>query len=861
MRDENVSMLLDTLAVLEKGSYQLEGKTIPLKLSRAQMEEVRVYLPQDVRQVCDSTEFEHIHSAGRCCYSCENTDSFTLARKRAAQYSDNLQKEGNKPVLVLNLANPVNPGGGVRRGARAQEEDLCRKSSLLLSLESAKARAYYDYNRSLGTYMGSHALMIHPQVEIIRDGNGALLPETVIVAVLTCAAPMLTFGLEGMDQDQYRTLVFDRITGMLKVAAYLGYRHLILGAFGCGAFGNDAAVVSDLFYRALKEFNFDGLRENDIFRSIDFAVLCSSSAPYNFDQFSRNFSHFYRDEDQAEAAQVLRRKKEKEIHLDAVRGCILGGAVGDALGYPVEFLREAQIFHQYGRNGITAYTLDPATGKALISDDTQMSLFTANGLLVGDTRGAMHGIQGLPREYVMKAYRDWLKTQQSAHPAPGRRRRSAKADGISWLLDVPELYARRAPGLTCLSALEDGTAYDDYVAAKRNHSKGCGGIMRVAPLAVSYQPGDIRQLDMEGAQLAAITHGHSLGYMPAAVLVHIISRIIFPPEGKRMSLKEIILEARDTVSSVFTGDPHLGELTDQIDRAVLLSENDAPGDPENIRQLGEGWVAEETLGISLYCALKHQDDFSSGVTAAVNHSGDSDSTGAVTGNILGAWLGCEAIADCWKNDLELADVILEIADDLCCGCLMSEYGHYRDPDWVSKYMDMRRPVRRQPAVFFWMADGANGCFSNWFRRKFVVDGREYRFVEQYMMAEKAKLFRDWERYEAILRSTQPWECKELGRNVTPFDSSAWDAVKVDVVKAASRAKYEQNPDLMAKLLETGDAVLAEASPRDTVWGIGLEAAAAAETPPSEWPGRNLLGRILMELRSEFRSNGDLSMER
>ena len=851
MRSDNLAILEDTLSILEKGSYNLQGKTIPLKLSRAQMEEVQVYLPRDVERICNATDFEHVHVLGRCGYSCENEDSFTLARKRAEQFSFLLKQKGAKPILVLNLANPVNPGGGVRRGATAQEEDLCRKSSLLVSLESPKAKAYYDYNRSLGTYMGSHALMIHPQVEIIKDENGDLLPETAVVAVMTCAAPMLTYGMEGMSREQYETMVYDRITGMLKVAAYLGYQFLILGAFGCGAFGNDARIVSDLFYKALKEFDFDGMCESDMFRRIDFAVLSRSADQYNFREFSRNFSDFYRDEDQAETDRALERKKKTEVHLDAIRGCLFGGAVGDALGYPVEFLRETQIFTKYGKKGITAYTKDPVSGKALISDDTQMSLFTANGLLFGDTRGAMRGIQGQPRAYVMMAYKDWLKTQESSLREVSLHERSTPAGGYSWLLDVPELYHRRAPGITCMSALQDGTEYDDYVEAKRNTSKGCGGIMRVAPLAVNYQLSDIRQLDMEGAQLAAITHGHSLGYMPAAVLVHVINRIVFPPKGKKMSLRDIVLEARDTAAQIFEGDPHLRELIDIIDRAVALSENDAVDDVGNIHQLGEGWVAEETLGISLYCALKYQDDFSAGVIAAVNHRGDSDSTGAVTGNILGALLGYDAIADQWKQDLELSDVILEMADDLCHGCQMSEYSHYEDPEWEAKYMYLHRPVRKQPVVFFWTDEGENGCFSNWFRRQFVIDDFEYLFVEQYMMAQKAKLFHDAERYTAILRAAQPQECKALGRQVQPFDSEAWGAVKYDVVKKANRAKYEQNPDLMARLLQTGDVLLAEASPKDTIWGIGLDAEAAAQTSPSDWPGQNLLGRILMELRSEF----------
>ena len=851
MREDNLLMLQDTLDILEKGSYQLQGKTVSLKLSRVQMEEVQVYLPRDVERICNAKDFMHVHVLGRCSYGCENKDSFTLARENAKLFSFFLQRKDAKPVLVLNLANPIHPGGGVRRGARAQEEDLCRKSSLLISLESVKAKVYYDYNRSLITNMGSDALMIHPQVEIIKDENGDLLPETAIVAVMTCAAPMLHNGLGGLTQEQYEKLMCDRITGMLKVAAYLGYSYLVLGAFGCGAFGNDARVVSDLFYKALKEFDFDGMRESDMFRSIDFAVLSRSEEMYNYNEFKRNFSNFYRDENQKEVDRAMERKKKTEIHLDAIRGCIFGGAAGDALGYPVEFLGEDRIFAQYGSQGITAYAKDPASGKALISDDTQMSLFTANGLLLGDTRGAMRGIQGEPRGYVVKAYKDWLKTQERSMWEVNRHDRFTDAGGYSWLLDVPELYSRRAPGNTCVSALQDGTEYEDYVKAKRNDSKGCGGIMRVAPLAVDYQPSNLKHLDMEGAQLAAITHGHSLGYMPAAVLVHIINRIIFPPQGKEMSLKEIILEARDTAVQIFDGDPHLRELVDIINRAVALSENEIINDLENIHQLGEGWVAEETLGISLYCALRHQDDFSAGIIAAVNHGGDSDSTGAVTGNILGAWLGYSGIADQWKKDLELSDVILEIADDLCHGCQMSEYSSYNDLEWISKYMQMHRPVRGRSVVFFWKENEDHGCFSNWFRRRFVIDDFEYFCVEQYMMAQRAKLFHDSEHYTAILRASEPWECRELGSSVRPYDAKAWDAVQYDVVKTAVKAKFEQNLDLKDKLIQTGDAILAEANPNDDVLGIGLDAVSASEAIFAQWPGKNLLGRILMEVRAEF----------
>ena len=683
MSQNNMNIFQDTMEILEKGYYITDGKKIKLKLSRRQMEHASVYLPCDIEKISESKEISHTFVMGRIGVDCVNMDSFSLAVERCRECSYLLKGKGENRILVLNLANPVNPGGGVRRGAKAQEEDLCRRSSLLLSLEGREAWAYYSYNRNLHTYMGSDGIIITPDVEILKDENGNLLEDSVIVSVMTCAAPMVRRGLEGMSDEEYREMVYKRITGMLKTAAYLGYKVLVLGAFGCGAFGNDARVVSDLFYKAIKEFDYDGMSAVDFFRRIDFAVLDHSPDQYNFRQFFRNFSHFYREEDEKENQAAQARIRETEKHLDAVRGCMAGGAAGDALGYAVEFWREKRIFDTYGPEGITEYETDSRSGKALISDDTQMTLFTANGLLAGATR-----------EYVKSAYYDWLKTQQSTMREVNRHERYTEEGGVSWLLDVPELYSRRAPGNTCLDALTaKNDNRKDYIRNPANNSKGCGGIMRVAPLALLYRPGEnysggLRELDLEGAQLAAITHGHSLGYMPAAAVTHIISRIL---TDENPDLKEIVLDARDMMEQLFAGDRHLEELIRIMNLAVELSENDAD-DLENIHALGEGWVAEETLGISLYCALRYKDDFSAGIIASVNHKGDSDSTGAVTGNILGALLGYSAMEEKWKENLELKDVILEMADDLCHGCQMREYSYYYDPAWECKYIKMHRFV-------------------------------------------------------------------------------------------------------------------------------------------------------------------------
>lgn len=898
-RTRELNMLQETLQILEQGYYAKSGRKVQLKLSRKNMEEIQVYLPDDVKTCGNQEDFNPPYVMGRCGYGCENKDSFSLARERV---KDTYLFDNDTPkILVLNLANPVNPGGGVRRGARAQEEDLCRCSSLLLSLESNTAKEYYNYNKRMNTYMGSDALMITPQVEIIRDENGELLDDTVIVSVVTCAAPMVSNGKEGMSDNEYAQMMYNRITGMLKCVAYLGYKNLVLGAWGCGAFGNDAAVISDLFYRALKEIDYNGHGQKDLYRRIDFAVLDRTRDQYNFKEFYRNFTYdnFYRDEKQRAIDEALERIKETEVNLDKIRGCLVGGAAGDALGYAIEFSGEKEIFSRYGESGITEYEIDRLAGKAVISDDTQMTLFTANGLLVGDTRGCMRGIQGWPRIYVARAYADWLRTQEMTFEESRKELRRPVKDSSSWLLDVPELYKRRAPGNTCLSALKYGKAVgDDFIKEHLNDSKGCGGVMRVAPLALNYSHISIDKLDYEGAQIAAITHGHSLGYMPAAVLTHIINRIVF--SEKIMTLKEIVKEAERTTAAVFKGDKHLKELIDLIDLAVELSEND-DSDLNNIHKLGEGWVAEETLAISIYCALRYQNDFSAGIIAAVNHKGDSDSTGAVTGNILGALLGYDVIEDKWKTDLELLDVILEMADDLCHGCQMSEYSDYEDPDWFRKYIGMQwQDETRPPAdpdgdiqdfiqspdfyimnrmlrngeifsleddgadgradaadeeedefVFFWKLHHKNEEFSNWYPREFVIEGIKYNCVEQYMMAKKAILFGDITVYQQIMSETDPGKCKDLGKLVRNFDPATWDSCKREIVFNANYAKFTQNLDLMAKLKATGDAIMAEASPGDKIWGIGLTADDPRAKDPEKWNGQNILGAILMEIRRDY----------
>ena len=363
--------------------------------------------------------------------------------------------------------------------------------------------------------------------------------------------------------------------------------------------------------------------------------------------------------------------------IDRFRGCLLGGAAGDALGYPVEFDSEQRIRSKYGDDGIREYEL--TNGAALISDDTQMTLFTAAGLLVCTTQYRMRGVLETYPDCVRRSYRDWLLTQRAAVPA--------RDDRTSWLVNVPELYSRRAPGTTCLLALErdeKGT-----IEAPVNNSKGCGGVMRVAPVGLYFCDSAevrIQESDRIAAECAAITHGHPLGWLSAAALSHIVRRLA---ENEGETVRGAVEDAIRALAEVFPEPQYRKDVKIQselLQRAMELAENRTE-DGKAIRELGEGWVGEEALGIAAYCAMKYPNDFEKAIVAAVNHKGDSDSTGAITGNILGAVLGMKAIPQKYLIDLELREVILELADDLWSDCRMEEYGKYRDPVWLAKYLD------------------------------------------------------------------------------------------------------------------------------------------------------------------------------
>ena len=291
-----INVLSDTLSVWEKGYYEWNHQKVALKTTMDEVKSSNVLLPDQITEIYEKP-LSYDPSGNHGNIRCFKMDSFSCAIKRYYELGKSQRSIKNNQIAVLNFANPVHPGGGVRHGAKAQEEDLCRRSSLLLSLENGSSKEYYEYNKHCDRFLSSDAIIMSSKVEIIKDENYMPLPESIVLNVITCAAPIyhIKFVADSSKREdirkQYYNLFYRRIVHMLKCSAYFGYQNLILGAWGCGAFGNDPQVVSNLFLRALENKDFMDVPMKDYFCCIDFAVLYGKNNQ-NYEQFNKIFGTY-----------------------------------------------------------------------------------------------------------------------------------------------------------------------------------------------------------------------------------------------------------------------------------------------------------------------------------------------------------------------------------------------------------------------------------------------------------------------------------------------------------------------------------------------------------------------------------------
>ena len=184
---------------------------------------------------------------------------------------------------------------------------------------------------------------------------------------------------------------------------------------------------------------------------------------------------------------------------------------------------------------------------------------------------------------------------------------------------------------------------------------------------------------------------------------------------------------------------------------------------------------------------------------------------------------------------------------------------------VNSLLQSNKAYSRDDFVFFWghtdrKEDVNKSCLSQWYMCSFVVDNVSYNCAEQFMMAEKARIFGDDDTWQQIMASYDPMTIKKLGRKVRNFNAYVWKKNCHQIVKRGNLAKFSQNQKLLEYLLGTGDKILVEASPKDTIWGIGLAEDASEASNPRLWQGENLLGFALMEVRDMLKGRFGMSPE-
>ncbi len=317
--------------------------------------------------------------------------------------------------------------------------------------------------------------------------------------------------------------------------------------------------------------------------------------------------------------------------VDRMHGCIKLGAIGDAYGYVIEFDDIYKIFEQHKGHmrfdDLAAW--QDSDGRIIASDDTQMTLFTAEGITAAyERRNEPGDLAKITVSEVRQAYLRWYETQRHSSKSTGE-------DGT--LMGKPEMFFPRAPGNTCLMACKDGAGAFTPPGQPVNDSMGCGGVMRVAPVAFLKDLSFQECYDL-GCATAALTHGHPMGWMPSGVLAYILKAL-----SQGAGLEETTNAAVAHIKQL----PHANVLVEMIDRAIALSGRQKIA-PQEIEMIGGGWVGHECLAISLAAAMMDA-TLETKMTVSANHSGDSDSTAAITGQLIGAQLGLSGIRKAWGD--------------------------------------------------------------------------------------------------------------------------------------------------------------------------------------------------------------------
>ncbi len=353
----------------------------------------------------------------------------------------------------------------------------------------------------------------------------------------------------------------------------------------------------------------------------------------------------------------------------AFRGALLGLAVGDAMGNTVDTKTLAEIREDYGPNGLLGYDL--VNGYADVTSYTQLAAFTANGLLLGLTRGAVQQKMAPLVRYVGLALREWSRSQHYCEPERNH----------CWLSNTPELRRRRCMDTWMLSTLSKtplGTMEEPV--SRSNHPSALTEVLPIALLS-STLPFSQEELNRLGAEAVALTHGDPSAFVSGAALTYAISQLLQAPELTVQQRAEDVINAIQLQFGREYG--QTSRLWELLQHALLLSKADhvAPADAMELLQCR---TAPEVLAGSLYACATCHGDFDTAMITAVNHSGRSAAVGAITGALLGLHFGEESLPEFYLESLEPTAILRELADDLLQGCPAG--GGLFDDEWDRKYL-------------------------------------------------------------------------------------------------------------------------------------------------------------------------------
>lgn len=353
--------------------------------------------------------------------------------------------------------------------------------------------------------------------------------------------------------------------------------------------------------------------------------------------------------------------------LSVYQGCMLGLAVGDAMGAGVDDRSLDEICADYGPDGLLGYDL--VNGFAEVSSYTQVAAFAINGLLVSMARGQLRG-PFMPG--ITQALKEWARSQYFPRETDKR---------TCWLCHETHMRRRRIMDSRTLDALTRDVLGTPEKPS--NNANGSGTLPAAVTAGLLFspermEPGDVGRL---GAEIVALTHGDRLTFLSGAVLAYIIAGIV---QDRESDLESQFTNAAEAVAAQFAAFPEAAELETRVKRAVNVAKTGTQEPVEVLEKLG-CMDAVEVLCGALYACLVTQEDFDRAMIVSINHSGKSAAVGAVAGAILGAHLGVEALPEFYLDCLDAGAVVRELTTDLFSCSPGKVTRRLFDDDWDRKY--------------------------------------------------------------------------------------------------------------------------------------------------------------------------------